>query len=79
MSLAALPRLLRNEPALTQAIGSASGFVAVPEAARAISVAALAQLSDRAPLVGASGTYASGYKVLAVRAAIAALSDTVPA
>jgi len=56
MSLAALPRLLRNESALTQAIGSASGFVAVPEAARAISVAALAQLSDRSPLVVACPT-----------------------
>jgi transcription-repair coupling factor (superfamily II helicase) len=56
MSLAALPRLLRNEPALTQAIGSESGFVAVPESARALSIAALAQLSDRRPLVIACPT-----------------------
>ena len=56
MSLASLPRLLRNEPALTQAIGSASGLVAVPESARAITVAALAQLSDRRPLVIACPT-----------------------
>jgi transcription-repair coupling factor (superfamily II helicase) len=56
MSLASLPRLLRSEPALTQAIGSASGLVAVPESARAISVAALAQLSDRRPLVVACPT-----------------------
>ncbi len=56
MSLASLPRLLRNEPALTQAIGSASGLVAVPESARAISIAALAQLSDRRPLVVACPT-----------------------
>ena len=56
MSLASLPRLLRNEPALTQAIGSASGLVAVPEAARAITIAALAQLSDRRPLVIACPT-----------------------
>ena len=48
MSLASLPRLLRNEPALTQAIGSASGLVAVPERARALSIAALAQLSATA-------------------------------
>ena len=56
MSLAALPRLLRNEPALTQAIGSESGFIAVPESARAISIAALAQLSERRPLVIACPT-----------------------
>ena len=56
MSLASLPRLLRSEPALTQAIGSASGLVAVPESARAISVAALAQLSERRPLVVACPT-----------------------
>ena len=31
-SLASLPRLLRNDPALTQALGDPSGFVAVPEA-----------------------------------------------
>jgi len=56
MSLASLPRLLRSEPALTQAIGSASGLVAVPESARAISVAALAQLSERRPMVVACPT-----------------------
>lgn len=50
-SLHALPRLLRNEPALTQALGDAAGFVAVPEAARALSVAALAQLGGASPLV----------------------------
>jgi transcription-repair coupling factor (superfamily II helicase) len=51
MSLASLPRLLRNEPALTQAIGAPTGFVAVPEAARAVSIAALAQLGGKRPLV----------------------------
>lgn len=56
MSLASLPRLLRNEPALTQALGDPSGFVAVPEAARAISIAALAQLGGRRPLVVACPT-----------------------
>ena len=56
MSLASLPRLLRNEPALTQALGDPSGFVAVPESARAISIAALAQLGDRRPLIVACPT-----------------------
>ena len=51
MSLASLPRLLRNEPALTRAIGDPAGFVAVPEAARPLAVAALAQLGGRHPLV----------------------------
>ncbi|MDO8361275.1 MAG: CarD family transcriptional regulator, partial [Actinomycetota bacterium] len=56
MSLASLPRLLRSEPALTQALGDPSGFVAVPESARAVSLAALAQLGDRRPLVVACPT-----------------------
>ncbi|HUC33981.1 MAG TPA: CarD family transcriptional regulator, partial [Ilumatobacteraceae bacterium] len=55
-SLAALPRLLREDPAVTRALGDPAGFVAVPEAARAITVAALAQLSDRRPLVVACPT-----------------------
>jgi transcription-repair coupling factor (superfamily II helicase) len=56
MSLASLPRLLRNEPALTQALGDPSGFVAVPESARALALAALAQLGGKRPLVVACPT-----------------------
>lgn len=56
MSLDSLPRLLRNEPALTQAIGSESGLIAVPESARALGIAALAQLSGRRPMVVACPT-----------------------
>jgi len=56
MRLASLPPLLRSEAALTRAIGDPNGFVAVPEAARAVSVAALAQLSGRRPLVVACPT-----------------------
>jgi transcription-repair coupling factor (superfamily II helicase) len=56
MSLASLPRLLRNDPTVAQAIGDPAGFVAVPEAGRAITIAALAQLSDRRPLVVACPT-----------------------
>jgi transcription-repair coupling factor (superfamily II helicase) len=56
MSLAALPRLLRDDPAVVAALGDPSGFVAVPEAGRALTVAALAQLSDRRPLVAACPT-----------------------
>ncbi len=56
MRLSSLPPLLRAESALTQAFGNPNGFVAVPEAARAITVAALAQLSNRRPLVVACPT-----------------------
>ncbi len=49
--LAPLARSLRDEPALTRALGDSAGFVAVPEAARAISLAALAQLGGHRPLV----------------------------
>ncbi len=56
MRLEDLPLLLRSEPALTQAIGDPNGLVAVPEAARAVSLAALAQLSGRRPLIVACPT-----------------------
>ncbi|MGZ4679848.1 MAG: transcription-repair coupling factor, partial [Ilumatobacteraceae bacterium] len=56
MSLASLPRLLRDDTGLTQAFGSPAALVAVPESARAITVAALAQLGDRHPLLVATPT-----------------------
>ena len=56
MRLEDLPLLLRSEPALTQAIGDPNGLVAVPEAARAVSLAALSQLSGRRPLIVACPT-----------------------
>ncbi|MCU1504054.1 MAG: mfd, partial [Ilumatobacteraceae bacterium] len=56
MRLSTLPPMLRSEPALTRAIGDPNGFVAVPEAARAVAIAALAQLSGRRPLVVACPT-----------------------
>jgi transcription-repair coupling factor (superfamily II helicase) len=56
MSLAALPALLRSEPALMRALGEPDAVLAVPEVARPISVAALAQLSERRPIVVACPT-----------------------
>lgn len=56
MSLASLPRLLRDDPAITDAIGDEAGVVAVPEAGRAMAIAALAQLSGRQPLIVACPT-----------------------
>ncbi|MGI9030289.1 MAG: transcription-repair coupling factor, partial [Ilumatobacteraceae bacterium] len=56
MRLAALPPLLRDEPALTRALGEPAARLAVSEVARPISIAALATLSNRRPLVVATPT-----------------------
>ncbi len=56
MILASLPPFLRAEPALTQALGKPNAVIAVPEAARPISLAALQHLSGRRPLVVACPT-----------------------
>ncbi|MEY2401417.1 MAG: hypothetical protein QOJ08_1528, partial [Ilumatobacteraceae bacterium] len=56
MSLDSLPRLLRDDTGLTQAFGNPGALVAVPESARAVAVAALAQLGDRRPLLVATPT-----------------------
>ena len=56
MSLASLPRLLRDDTGLTQAFGNPAAVVAVPESGRAVTVAALAQLGDRHPLLVATPT-----------------------
>jgi transcription-repair coupling factor (superfamily II helicase) len=54
--LQSLPPLLRAEPALAAVAGSSAAVLAVPEPARAITVAALAHLSARHPLVVAVPT-----------------------
>jgi transcription-repair coupling factor (superfamily II helicase) len=56
MSLVDLPPLLRSDPGLTHAFGDPHALVAVPEAARAIAIAALSQLSGRCPLLVACPT-----------------------
>ncbi|CAB4550065.1 MAG: transcription-repair coupling factor [Actinobacteria bacterium] len=56
MSLAELPPLLRSDPGLTHAFGDPQALVAVPESARAIAIAALAQLGGRRPLLVATPT-----------------------
>ena len=50
-NLAALAPLLRDEPGLLGALGRTSALLAVPEPARAIAIAGLAQLSGRRPIV----------------------------
>jgi transcription-repair coupling factor (superfamily II helicase) len=54
--LADLPPLLRDEPALTRALGEPAARLAVVEVARPIAIAALASLSSRRPLVVACPT-----------------------
>ena len=56
MTLASLPDLLRDEPALVAVAGRADAVLAVPEAARALTVAAIARRSERRPLVVAVPT-----------------------
>jgi transcription-repair coupling factor (superfamily II helicase) len=55
-ALLGLPPLLRDEPALTTALGSTSARLAITEVARPISIAALSHLSERAPLIVACPT-----------------------
>jgi transcription-repair coupling factor (superfamily II helicase) len=51
-----LPPLLRDEPALTEVLGRSRAVLAVPEPARAITMAGLAVLSSRRPIVVATPT-----------------------
>jgi transcription-repair coupling factor (superfamily II helicase) len=55
-ALAALPALLRDEPGVTRALGEPQARLAIVEVARPISIAALANLSNRRPLVVACPT-----------------------
>ncbi|HEV2809091.1 MAG TPA: transcription-repair coupling factor [Acidimicrobiales bacterium] len=56
MRLSSLSPLLRDEPALAEVLGRSLATLAVPEAARAITVAHLAQRIDRRPVVVAVST-----------------------
>jgi transcription-repair coupling factor (superfamily II helicase) len=51
-----IPPLLRDEPALTDVLGRTNVVLAVPEPARAVTVAGLAKLSRRHPIVVATAT-----------------------
>jgi transcription-repair coupling factor (superfamily II helicase) len=54
--LRALPGLLRDEPGVVRALGEPNARLAIPDVARPISIAALAGLSSRTPLVVACPT-----------------------
>ena len=51
MRLDCLPPLLRDDPALGAVLGRVNVTVAIPEAGRAVAIAALAHLSQRRPIV----------------------------
>src|SRR5271157_2213323 len=55
-SLAAVPRLLRTDEVLGAVLGAADATVAVPEAAQAVTVAALATFTERSPLLVVTAT-----------------------
>src|ERR1700692_1421572 len=55
-SLAAIPRLLRSDPALAVLLGAADATVAVPEAAQAVVGAALGAFTERTPLLVVTAT-----------------------
>ncbi|HVL26735.1 MAG TPA: transcription-repair coupling factor [Acidimicrobiales bacterium] len=63
MSLEALPPLLRHHPAIPGLAGAPAAVVAVPEPARAFSVAGLAHLSGRSPIVVAVPTTAEAERL----------------
>jgi transcription-repair coupling factor (superfamily II helicase) len=56
MTLTDIPPLLRDEPGITRALGDPAARLAVVEVARPVSIAALAHLSERRPLVVACPT-----------------------
>jgi transcription-repair coupling factor (superfamily II helicase) len=56
MTLTDIPPLLRDEPGITRALGEPTARLAVVEVARPVSIAALAHLSERRPLVVACPT-----------------------
>jgi transcription-repair coupling factor (superfamily II helicase) len=55
-ALAALPRLLRSDPILPVLLGSADGTLAVATPAQAMIVAALADFTERSPIVVVTST-----------------------
>ena len=56
VTLTDIPPLLRNEPGITRALGEPSARLAIVEVARPVSIAALAHLSQKRPLVVACPT-----------------------
>ncbi|HUI02530.1 MAG TPA: transcription-repair coupling factor [Acidimicrobiales bacterium] len=63
MSLRSLPALLRNEPAMVDAMAAGSGALAVPDAATALVVSAMCRLGERRPLLVVTPTVADAERI----------------
>ena len=68
MLLRDLPPLLREEPGFASVLGRSSAVLAVPEPARALTIAGLATLTSRRPLVVALPTSAGKTRVAEIAA-----------
>ncbi len=64
MTFSHLTRLLSADPAITKVVGRVTSVLAVAEPARAITLAALAEASDRRPLVVAVPTTAEAERLI---------------
>ncbi|MEZ5204467.1 MAG: transcription-repair coupling factor [Acidimicrobiales bacterium] len=64
MPLTDLPPLLREEPALLQVLGRSAAVLAVPEPARPVTIAALATVGSRRPLLVAVPTTAEAERLV---------------
>ena len=63
MSLTELPKLLRDDPAVTQVLGRSAAVLAVPEAARPVTIAGLTQVGSKQPLLVAVPTTAEAERL----------------
>src|SRR6188768_1021747 len=63
--LAALPRLLRDDPAMLSVLGRRQATLAAPEPARALVIAAIDSASSRHPLVVAVPTTSEAERLVA--------------
>ena len=63
MALSDLPALLRDEPAMLQVLGRTTAVLAVPEAARPITIAGLATVGNRRPILVAVPTTAEAERL----------------
>jgi transcription-repair coupling factor (superfamily II helicase) len=63
LSISELPALLRDEPAMLQVLGRSAAVMAVPEAARPVTLAALTQVGSRRPILVAVPTTAEAERL----------------
>ena len=63
MALTDLPLLIRDEPAITQVLGRSAAVLAVPEPARPLTIAGLATVGSRRPILVAMPTTADAERL----------------